>query len=562
MKISKFKLMWQILLPLSISMALGMVLQLYLSAASMRTIDDHYSELLENEARGAVALTRANRYSSEEARIVYDTILLEDAAELRKNGEEFENATKGMATELENALRRLPQFSDRLKGVEQKYKEVLSFARAAMAEAVKNNDRIAFGIARTEFAPRLQVMRQEITASVDDAVKFVISESDALTTATNNTIRTAIITTGLIICGVLLVIGLLVRWVISSPIKGLSGSMEKLASNDLTVSVIGTERGDEVGQMARAMQVFKDNATRMRDMEAEQEALKARAAAEQKALMHQMADQFEATIGAIVKSLAANVGELRTAADTMAGSASEASAQSSSIAASSEETAASMNSVAQAANELVSSIREIGQQTHESAQIAERAVEIANMSADQIAKLATKANQIGEIVGIISAIASQTNLLALNATIEAARAGEAGKGFAVVASEVKMLAEKTAQATSQIGSEIGEVQRATGESAHAISEVTNTIRRISVSSTAIAAAVEEQNAATHQIAHNVEQASTGTAVTTSGIAEISQVATNTGTVASQVLGAAETLNTQSNELRTEMEKFLKTIRAA
>ncbi len=562
MKLSNLKLIWQILLPLTLCMTLGMAAQLYLSSSAMRTIDDKYSDLGENISSGTVSMARVNRFLSEEGRILYLAIAEDDPAELRKIAEDFAAATKGFETELAKALGKLPHLAGRIRDIGSKHDALAPSGQAALAEAVKNNNDAAKKIAKEKYTPQMSALRTQIAELVNDSTKFMENESSALTDQTNAAIRTAVLTSGLVLLGVLIVVGLMTRWLISTPITGLAGAMARLASNDLTVAVTGTERLDEVGQMARAMQVFKDNATRVRDMEAEQEATKARAAAERKAEMHRMADQFETTVGGIVNRVSVNAAELRTAANAMATDSSDASTHSNSIAASSEQTAASMHSVSQATQELVSSIREISQQTHESAQITEKAVEIATYSTEQLSRLATKANQIGEIVGIISTIASQTNLLALNATIEAARAGEVGKGFAVVASEVKMLAEKTAQATTEIAAQVTEVQQATNDSAQAIEQVTETIRQISASSTAIAAAVEEQNAVTHQIAQNVHEATAGTTATTSGITEISQTAVKTGQAAGRVLGAAEMLNTQSADLRSEMDKFLATIRAA
>jgi methyl-accepting chemotaxis protein len=218
--------------------------------------------------------------------------------------------------------------------------------------------------------------------------------------------------------------------------------------------------------------------------------------------------------------------------------------------------------VAAATEELSSSVNEISRQVQESARVAGEAVDQARATNARIAELSKAAARIGDVVELINTIAGQTNLLALNATIEAARAGEAGRGFAVVASEVKALAEQTARATGEIGQQIGGIQDATRDSVGAIKEIGSTIERLSEISSAIAAAVEEQGTATQEISRNVQQAAHGTQQVSSNIADVQRGANETGSASTQVLSAAQALSRNSNRLRTEVEKFLSTVRAA
>jgi methyl-accepting chemotaxis protein len=267
----------------------------------------------------------------------------------------------------------------------------------------------------------------------------------------------------------------------------------------------------------------------------------------------QMANRVKDVVG-IVASAAS---EMEASAQSMSATAEETNRQSTAVAAASEQAATNVQTVASAAEELSASIREIQQQMATSARIAQQAVEQVDRTDVTVTGLVQAADKIGEVVNLISDIASQTNLLALNATIEAARAGEAGKGFAVVASEVKNLANQTAKATEEIGQQIAAMQTATGDSVQAIRGIGETIKQISEVTTAVASAVEEQGAATQEISRNVQQASAGTQEVSSNITGVSQAATQTGTAAGQVLNAARELAQQGQQLNTEIEAFLR-----
>jgi methyl-accepting chemotaxis protein len=362
-----------------------------------------------------------------------------------------------------------------------------------------------------------------------------------------------------------LVIGLGLAWFIGGSIAGpigrMTAAMGKLADGDTSVEITGVERGDEVGAMAQATQVFKDNAIeteRLRKLSAEQEE---RQAEEKRQQMLQLADTFESAIGGVVDTVSSASTELQATAQSMSATAEQSNAQTSSVAAASEEASANVQTVATAAEELSASIAEISRQIAETNKVSQQAVDEADNASQSVAGLAEAAQRIGDVVNLISDIAEQTNLLALNATIEAARAGEAGKGFAVVAGEVKSLANQTAKATQEIAQQVESMQAATGGTVTTIESIVAVIKQISENAQGIAAAVEEQNAATGEISRNVQEASSGTQAVASNITGVRQAAEETGTAAGDVLESAGQLSKQSELLRGEVDKFLGDLRA-
>jgi len=359
------------------------------------------------------------------------------------------------------------------------------------------------------------------------------------------------------------VVSFLIGRNISRPVVAMSKAMRELAAGNFDVQLPGLERGDEVGQMAHAVQEFKIQAVAKAEREtAEREEKNRELAAARRSELHTLAERFETAVGNIIENVGSASTELENSAVILTRSSAATQQLSTVVAAASEETSANVQSVASSTEEMAGSINEIGRQVLDSNRIANEAVDQAQKTDARIAELSLAASRIGDVTKLITTIAEQTNLLALNATIEAARAGDAGRGFAVVAQEVKALAAQTARATSEISTQIAGMQAATQDSVLAIKEISGTIGRVSEIAAAIAAAIEEQGAATQEIARNVQQAAVGSTQVATSIADVNRGAADTGSASSQVLSSAQLLSNENKRLKSEVAKFLATVRAA
>jgi methyl-accepting chemotaxis protein len=366
--------------------------------------------------------------------------------------------------------------------------------------------------------------------------------------------------------GVILLLTLVVAWLVDRDIRGglaaLTGAMDRLAHGDLAVAVPATERGDEVGTMARALLVFKDSGVEHERLEAEQKQSAARAETERREAVLHVAREFETEVAGIAHGVTGGVTRLEAGAKTVAGSVEQTGQEVSAAAAASEEASAHVQSVASAAEELSASIAEVAGQVGKAAGIARDANDATRRTEATVQDLTAAAHKIGDVIGLINNIAGQTNLLALNATIEAARAGDAGKGFAVVASEVKSLASQTAKATEEISGQIAVMQNSTQAAVEAIHGIAKIVDDMDQIATTIAAAIEEQRAATQEIARSVQQAANGTRQVSGSVGGVAGAARSSGTAASEMLGVAEDLSRQAVALRGAMDGFLAKVRAA
>ena len=346
------------------------------------------------------------------------------------------------------------------------------------------------------------------------------------------------------------------------PIKSITAATREIAEGNLDLHIPHQDMQDEIGALARSVEVFKQSAVDRLQLERVQAASEAEATEKRRQERIDLAARFETVVGSIVSALSGSAGDLTEAAEAMSTNSKQTNSKSVTVAAAAEEVTANVETVATATEEMSASVAEIGRQASESSDKASDAEIEASDTVDKVRTLADAAQRIGDVISIIQDIAEQTNLLALNATIEAARAGEAGKGFAIVAQEVKQLASQTAGATTDIAEQIEAIQSATDTSATAITSVSATIAELSAIATSIASAVDQQGSATREIADNIAEAATGTREVSSHISSVNQAASESDASASRVLSSAQELSRQSESLREEVNAFLDGIRAA
>jgi methyl-accepting chemotaxis protein len=461
---------------------------------------------------------------------------------------------------VENSMRTIPSKDEKIAQGLKEAGGLLEEYRQALTKLVENSKSIEKLVAdMNESAGAIVKGAGALKTDLSSDQKRLETESDATIGDTERLI--VMLAAGGFLLGA--VLALLLGKGISRPMIEMCKAMRELAGGNFDVVLPGLGRKDELGEMAAAVEEFKMQAIAKaeRDAAAHDAQNKAAGAARRGELIR-FADEFEAAVGAIVSNVSASAVQLEQAAGTLTRTAETTQSLSSQAAGASEEASSNMQSVATATEELSTSVDEIGRRVRDSNRIAEAAVVQAQETDGRIGKLSRAAQEIGDVVKLITAIAEQTNLLALNATIEAARAGDAGRGFAVVASEVKSLASQTAKATDEISTHIAGMQGATQESVAAIKEIGGTIGQISNIASAIASAVEQQSSATQEIARNVQNVAQGTQEAAANIMQVNRGATETGSASEKVLNSAKSLSSESARLRAELDRFMANIRAA
>ena len=462
-------------------------------------------------------------------------IELADTPDRRRTNEEFRKVAEGM----------------------------LAVNERAVQLGLRNENDAATKILLTEAAEARAKLRETVQVRIDRLTEELVGARDDAERAAS---RSSLILSIASALGFVFALGLaaiITIFGVSRPLASLVAVLQRMAQGEIDATIREAKRGDEIGAVGRAVEGIKAMVAQKAAEQAEMRRIADEAAAaERRRTMIELADDFERAVGGIVGRVSSSATELQATAQQMSQTANETASQSSTVAAAAEEAASNVGTVAAAAEELGASVKEIGRQVQGSAGLAQNAVAEADQTGQLVRELSRTSARIGDMVSMVSNIASQTNLLALNATIEAARAGEAGRGFAVVATEVKELASQTARATDEIAGQISEIQGVTERAVSAIGSITGRIGEINAVAATIAAAVEQQGAATQEIVRNVSQASTGTTEVTRNVVGLAQASDEAGAAASQVLSAASELSRESEHLTSEVDRFLATVRAA
>ncbi|GAB3124702.1 methyl-accepting chemotaxis protein [Novispirillum itersonii] len=531
-----------------------------ISAVQIKKMSDQYDALLKGNAAGQAQMIGANRIATGLRATVATMIAEESVPEITRLKETLPTVRSDFYDRLDKAGHALPGYVDTLKAVRAKFDAAFTSAEAITALALVNRDEDANTAFRSQFLPEVE----GVTQTMLPLTLALVAETDALSSELQTRSDQLVVLSVAVPSVATLMVLALAIWVVAqgvtTPLARLGAVMDSLAAGDLTVTVHGTRRGDEVGEMARAVEVFKVKGIEARRLEAEQAHLAEQAEAEKRALLNSMADTFEQTVSAVVASVSDAARSMQDNAQVMSDISGEVNARGTEATGAADQASANVQTVASASEELSASIQEIARQVEQSSVLSAEAVQHAEETAHVVEGLSGAVQKIGDVVGLINDIASQTNLLALNATIEAARAGDLGKGFAVVANEVKSLATQTSRATSEIGTQIQDVQSATTAAVQAMNRISSQITRMSEVSAAIASAVEQQGAATREIARNAVEAAQGTEIVTGNVSRIAHTSQEASSVAAQVQQSAADLAVQSGTLSQEVDRFIHTVR--
>ncbi|KQT20104.1 chemotaxis protein [Methylobacterium sp. Leaf399] len=560
--LNNLKLLSKLAIPtvLLVTVALGLMM---LSWSSLNSLDRSTQRIVDVTATRAVtALQMA--FAMDEATIREKNVIIEtDGAAMQEQQRHYAEARTNALAAVDRliALADTPERRTGNEGIKALLTEFFAAADRSIAHGLKSETeaatKVSNGPVREARAKLVEAVKKRVDTNMNDLNLAKAKASEVAGSAVQTLVVAAAV-------GLSVAVGLLAAIVVlgvTRPLAAMTAAMGGLAAGDLAVEVQGAGRKDEIGTLARALQVFKDNAVTVRRLAAEQ-AIEDEAKMRRADRLDQITKSFEHNVAALTHGLAGASTEMEATAKSMAGIAEQTTQQTMIVAGAAEETSANVQTVAAASEEMSASVQEIVHQVSQSSQIAGRAVENAQRTDATVRRLATTAERISAFVSVIANIASQTNLLALNATIEAARAGEAGRGFAVVASEVKELAGQTAKATGEIGERITEIQAATQEAVADIEAIGRIIGEMSSYAASIAAAMEEQGAATQEITRNVQEAAKGTEQVTINISDVRQGAGQTGAAASQVLSAAQELSRHSESLTREVGSFLANVKAA
>lgn len=547
------------LLALMAVVAVGAVV---FSSSQMTHISRAYDQALTGPASSAVALSQSGRQGVWTVRSILKLITARNDAELSKASDDIAKGKAAFNQGIDTAIVGMPGKAEALKAFKEDFNSALTNTCAETISLARSGQREAAIAAMTQSCnPPILVVNSGISKMVDATVQ----ENNALGARLQSDANKAVMVTYVsVLGGLFLIMGLsfwLTRSGIVAPVKALTVSMTAMSHGELSLTVPGQDRRDELGAMARTTELFRqglEEAERLRAQAVESETQNAE---RMRMARHAIADDFQGRMGALADSFVRSSGEVSDAAHSLSATAEETARQAQVVTGAAEEASTNVQTVAAATEEMDASVREINAQVCRAAAVAAEASDEANNTETEIRALAGAANSIGEVVNLINDIASQTNLLALNATIEAARAGESGKGFAVVASEVKQLATQTALATRDIGKKVAEIQNATQRTVESIEKIVATIADIRHISSNVASAVEQQGAATNEIAANTARAADGTLQVTENIFGVGRAAEMTGAASTQLMSLSGNLSGQAADLQREVKSFVQQLRA-
>ncbi|EPY02639.1 methyl-accepting chemotaxis protein [Magnetospirillum fulvum] len=551
----------KILLPMVLVIT-TIVVTIAISFHGLKTLNQSATNIIDVDVKRSLLTMDMKAEVNNATVAALSSLLQTNTTDLKMVQERYQSSVTQVRKALEagSAMATSPERRAAAEDLRAKLERYDSATRAAMNQILAGNREAGAEI----FMNEARAARLAFGDAVEDRVGFNVkamqaSKEDMTSLLGTITLELVLLAAGMTVIA-LLVLYLIVSRLVTQPLSRLSTAVDQLTRGDTEIVVTDHERGDELGHIAQAILVFRQNAIERKEIEQSDRDRLATSEYRSKAVGELMS-AFQNRAAAVLSEVKQAQTELEETARTLAGTAEQSQERVTTVASATQQATSNVESVASAAEELSASIREIGRQVEQSSRLSSTAAEEAKQTNTTVRGLAEASSRIGEVVDLINDIASQTNLLALNATIEAARAGEAGKGFAVVAGEVKHLANQTAKATEEIGSQISAVQTSTQQAVAAIGGIVARIDEINTIGSAIAEAVEQQAAATAEIARNVQQAAQGTNEVAAAISGVSTAATDTGTASTEVLGTTRTLATSSDTLRAELLTFLDDMRS-